>query len=160
MREHRNITIRKEGEPPKRTAPPKPKRIRKYKVDAYCDNCDWEGKVGIPRGTVVVKNDRMGVAADCPHCGCQELIRGFLDETTVEEQAEITDGAGMMRRLEELMEEERRNRPHVSPQPMLPQIPIEPARQDVPYYPFEPQPARWIRDGLCGYEQARAPWSL
>ena len=44
-----------------------------YEMDAVCDNCDFRGKVNIPKGVLVKK-------APCPKCGNQTLRNALPGE--------------------------------------------------------------------------------
>jgi rRNA maturation protein Nop10 len=51
-----------------------PRVVATYTIEAACPNCDWRGKVEIPKGTPIPKGDTID-AAVCPNCECYTLVR-------------------------------------------------------------------------------------
>ena len=102
---------------------PKPKRVRKYRVESRCENCDWEGKISLPRGTLIRKGCRMLDAAACPRCGCNELIRRDIEaEQAATETVEAPPRT--FRDLADLIREHEERERRFPQMPTLPQLPL------------------------------------
>jgi len=121
-----------------------------YEIEVYCDNCDWEGNVDVPKGTPAPYEEPVGNIARCEHCGCYTLVRHPYEdpEEVVQEDTEVQDN--IQRQLERLQREAARReiernadawRERIQRwENVVPQIPREPAAPTPPPAPAAPRP--------------------
>lgn len=89
-----------------------------YEIHAKCNNCDWTGRVNIPKGKPVAKDSALEGLARCESCGCFTLVRIAAVATPSS--------------LEEMLRQHQR--PFSSPSRLI--DPIWPDYTDyIPYYP-------------------------
>jgi len=112
-----------------------------YTVEVWCNNCEWEGEVELPKGTAVPWAAPLERLARCGNCGCETLER--YAEADEEEEvaeprattAEIAEADTELADLQRMLDEhERRHgsapspdarpRPsHTQPPPAVPSVP-------------------------------------
>jgi hypothetical protein len=80
-RKPRGVIIRRpDGSRPEPKEPTKPNKKTHYRIDAMCDNCEFEGRIWILKGIICVHGGLLGHEATCPDCGCVAIRRCLKDE--------------------------------------------------------------------------------
>lgn len=100
-----------------------------YVVYVGCQNCDYEDETEIPKG---VKID----AAECPECGCAELVK--CKPITPAEDVQPEQGEGNSSEIRDLLDQLRRQPPVVEPGIYPPYQTIPPNPQPRPMIPNQP----------------------
>lgn len=136
-RQPRGVRIRDEDGKSLAKAPPT------YKIEAYCENCDFSGEIDVPKGTPFPYGEPVQ-GQECPECGCATLRRYELEEEEPEVQPEDITPQVAEDWIRRALEDARRpTRPYVPP--YQPPRPTQPTPQ--PIYP-QTEPYRWTTNGI------------
>jgi len=128
-----------------------------YDIEAYCDNCEWEGNVAIPKGTPAPYEEPLGNISRCEHCGCYTLVRMPYEEVEEEEEVVVQEdnafdeaAANRLADMQRWARDREREQHRVNPPVVAPVAPVSPTppavdpspsgppAPPVPYVPWNP----------------------